>query len=88
MKMVKGNRDWILLKDKYVDDFLNSLFDSGYILCSHHLQNQMKEDFWHVTYPKPNDQWNCYIKKKNLFHYELYANWLPFYDVEVEFIGF
>lgn len=43
MKMVKGNSDWILLKDKYVDDFLNSLFDSGYILCSHHLQNQMKE---------------------------------------------
>lgn len=86
MKMVKGNSDWILLKDKYVDDFLNSLFDSGYILCSHHLQNQMKEDFWHVTYPKPNDQWNCY--KKKLFRYELYANWLPFYHVEVEFIGF
>lgn len=28
------------------------------------------------------------LKKKNLFHYELYANWLPFYHVEVEFIGF
>lgn len=88
MKMVKGNSDWILLKDKYVDDFLNSLFDSGYIyvLITYKIRWRNIPDMSHILNLMTNE--TVILKKKNLFHYELYANWLPFYHVEVEFIGF